>query len=170
VNNPLHVKENDEHAPGFLFICLAFFFRSRRVRMPCTAHAFSPERLTNHCQGFRCTFTEICTTFVAVPLSDPLRKRIRQDTELQYVHPATLNFVHRLRKHANTTIYRCIALLQLLYRWQYQSRKVWTPPPLVFFSAVLNICIIRCLISNDRQLHASYVILITNMENFMFTC
>jgi hypothetical protein len=25
-------------------------------------------------------------------------------------------------------MYRCIALLKLLYRWQPQSRKLWTPP------------------------------------------
>jgi hypothetical protein len=50
---------------------------------PCTAHAFCPECLSNHCQGLRRTFSYICTIFVAVPLSDPLRKPIRPDTRLQ---------------------------------------------------------------------------------------
>jgi hypothetical protein len=49
----------------------------------CTSHAFFPERLSNHCQGLRRTFSEVCTEFEAVPLSDPSRNRIRPDTRLQ---------------------------------------------------------------------------------------
>jgi hypothetical protein len=66
-NNPLDVKENDEHAPD----------------MPLTAHAFFPEHLSSHCQGLCCTFSEICTTVAAVPLSDPSQNSIRPDTRLQ---------------------------------------------------------------------------------------
>jgi hypothetical protein len=39
----------------------------------CTAHASFFECLSNHCQGLRHTFIEICTEFDAVPLSDPSR-------------------------------------------------------------------------------------------------
>jgi hypothetical protein len=56
-------------------------------------------------------------------LSDPLWYSIRPDTRLQtkgcknrHVHPAAWNFVHWL------------ALLQLLYRWQYQYRRLWMQP------------------------------------------
>jgi hypothetical protein len=47
------------------------------LKFPCTAHAFFLKRLSNHCQGLRSTFSEICTKFDAVPLSDPSRNRIR---------------------------------------------------------------------------------------------
>jgi hypothetical protein len=49
----------------------------------CTAHAFFPERLSNHYQGVRRTFPEIYTKCDAVPLSDPSRNHVRQDTWLQ---------------------------------------------------------------------------------------
>jgi hypothetical protein len=68
-------------------------------------------------------------------LSDPSRNRIRSDTRLkikgrknQYIHPAAWNFFPEPLRFASTIIYRCIALLQLLYRWQHQSRKLWMPP------------------------------------------
>jgi hypothetical protein len=35
---------------ALLFICLASF-RSVSLDFPCTAHAFFPERLSNHCQN-----------------------------------------------------------------------------------------------------------------------
>jgi hypothetical protein len=43
-----------------------------------------------------------------------------------HVHPAAWNFVHQFPRYASTTIYHCIALLHLLYRWQHQSRNLWT--------------------------------------------
>jgi hypothetical protein len=98
----------------------------------CTADAFFPQRLSNHCQGIRGTFSEICTKFDGVPLSDPSRNRIRRGTRLQikgrknqHVHPAAWNCVPWLPRYTNTIIYRCIVLLQLLHRWQNQSRKLW---------------------------------------------
>jgi hypothetical protein len=56
-----------------------------------------------------------------------IRLKIKGRTN-QHVHPAAWNFVHWLPRYASTTIYRCIALLQLLYRWQHQSWKLWMPP------------------------------------------
>jgi hypothetical protein len=50
---------------------------------PCTAYAFFPECLFNHCQGLRRTSSLMCTKFDAVPFSDPSRNRIRPDTPLQ---------------------------------------------------------------------------------------
>jgi hypothetical protein len=32
---------------------------------------------------------------------------------------------------ASTTIYNCIALLQLLFRWRHQSRKLWMPRQII---------------------------------------
>jgi hypothetical protein len=81
----------------------------------CTAHAFFPEHLYNHLQGLRHTFSEICTKFNAHSLSH------------QHVHPAAWNFVYWLPKYASTIVYPYIALLQLLHRWQFQSRKLWMP-------------------------------------------
>jgi hypothetical protein len=84
------------------------------------------------CQGLRHIFSEICTKFEAVPLSDPSRNRMRPDTRFQikgrkYQHldSAAWNLVHRLPGYASTIICSCIALLQMLYRWQHQSRKLW---------------------------------------------
>jgi hypothetical protein len=41
--------------------------------------------------------------------------------------PSCMKFC-TLASYASTIIYRCIALLQLLYRWQHQSQKLWIPP------------------------------------------
>jgi hypothetical protein len=107
-------------------------------KYPCTAHVFFPDRLSNHCQGVHCIFSKICTKPDAHSLSDPSRNRIRSNTRLQmkgrnnqHFHWAAWNVVHWLPRYASTTIYRCIALLQLLYRWQHQSRKLWMPPRMV---------------------------------------
>jgi hypothetical protein len=101
---------------------------------PCTAKASFLERPSNHYQALRLTFSAICTKSDAAPLSDLSRIRIRPDTWLQIKgrkksarHPAALSFVHWLPRYASTVIYRCVALLQLLYRWQHQSRKLWIP-------------------------------------------
>jgi hypothetical protein len=82
VTNLLDVKENYEHSFDFA-LYLSRLFRSRRVwTLPCTAHAFFPERLSNHCQVVRRTSSEIYTKFDAVLLSDPSRNPIRPDTRL----------------------------------------------------------------------------------------
>jgi hypothetical protein len=52
---------------------LTFLFTfsvSVSLDFPCTAHAFFPESLSNHCQDLHRTYPEICTKFDAVPLSD----------------------------------------------------------------------------------------------------
>jgi hypothetical protein len=58
------------------------------------------------------------------------RCRIHREiaTGQKHTHPAACNFVHWLPRYANTIIYRCIALLQLLYRWKHQSQKLEIPP------------------------------------------
>jgi hypothetical protein len=35
--------------------------------------------------------------------------------------------IHRLPRYTSTIIYHCITLLQLLWRWQHQSQKLWIP-------------------------------------------
>jgi hypothetical protein len=50
----------------------------------------------------------------------------QKDVKNQYIRPAAQNFVHWLPRYASTIIYCCITLLQLLYRWQHQYRKLWT--------------------------------------------
>jgi hypothetical protein len=91
VNNPLDVKENDEHALNF-----ARLFLSQGVWIFCVRLMLSSlECLSNQCQGLRCTFSEICTKFDAIPLSNPSRNRIRPNMRLQikrrkqsHIHPA----------------------------------------------------------------------------------
>jgi hypothetical protein len=83
VNNPFDVKENDEHALDFALHVSRLFSVSFNLELPCTAHAFLSERLSNHCRGLRCTVSEICTKFDAVPLSEPSPNLIRPETRLQ---------------------------------------------------------------------------------------
>jgi hypothetical protein len=47
------------------------------------SHAFFLKRLSNHCQGLHCSFSEICIKSYAVHLSDPIQRHTRQDTRLQ---------------------------------------------------------------------------------------
>jgi hypothetical protein len=114
------------------WLCTSPFPVSVNLDFPCTARAFFPERLTNHCQGVRHTLFEIYTKCDAQLLSDPSRNRVRPDTRLQIKwrkksahQPSGANFVHWLPRHASTNTYRYITLLQQLYRWRHQSRKLW---------------------------------------------
>jgi hypothetical protein len=77
-------------------------------------------------------FSQIFAKFDAVSLMDPFRNRIRPHKHLQIngrknqqVYPAAQNFIHRLPRYASIIISYCITLLQLLYRWQHMSRKLW---------------------------------------------
>jgi hypothetical protein len=106
---------------------------SASLYFPCTAHAFLPERLSN--PGSPLYFSRDCTKYDAHLLSDKSWNCIRPDTRLQlkgrknqYFHPAAWHFVHWFPRYASTIIYRFIALLQLLYRWQHQSQKLWIQP------------------------------------------
>jgi hypothetical protein len=65
LNNPLDVNENVEHALDFA-LHLTFLLVLVSLDFQCTAHAFIPERLSNHCQGLICTFSKICTKFAAI--------------------------------------------------------------------------------------------------------
>jgi hypothetical protein len=108
-----------------LFTCLTFSV-SVSLDFLFTTHAFFPERLSN-----RSTVSVTCAKCDAHSLSDPSRNRIRPDTRLkirsehQHIRPAAWNFVYWLQIFASTTIYWCIAQIQLLYSWQHQSRKLW---------------------------------------------
>jgi hypothetical protein len=129
-------KRNDEHALDFAstltWLCPE---PSMPIKHPCTANAFFFKRLSNQCKGLRHSFPNICTTCDAVPLSDTSWNCVRPDTRLQikgrkknrHVHPSAWNLVHWLPRHASAIIYSCIALIQLLYRWHHQSRKLWIP-------------------------------------------
>jgi hypothetical protein len=98
----------------------------------CMPHAILPKRLPNDCQGLRRTFFKICTKFNAQLLSDSLWNCIMHTWlqmkrhKNQQVYPAVWN-LHWIPRYASATIYSCIARLQLLYRWQYHSRKLWIP-------------------------------------------
>jgi hypothetical protein len=76
VNNPLDVQENYEHALDFALHLSRLFSVSVNLDFSGTAHAFFPERLSNHCHGLSRNFSKICTKFDAGPLSDSLQNRI----------------------------------------------------------------------------------------------
>jgi hypothetical protein len=87
-----------------------------------------PVRLSNNCHGLCQTFPKFDEPF----LLDPSRNSIGPDTRLQIRRPVksaspptAWNFVNWFQRCVTAIIYRCIALLQLLYRWQHQSRKSW---------------------------------------------
>jgi hypothetical protein len=69
-----------------LWACSWLYFSPFSVSMslefPCTPRVFFSEHLPNHYQGPRLTFSQICTKFDDVPLSDPAENRIRSDTQL----------------------------------------------------------------------------------------
>jgi hypothetical protein len=118
----------------FYFTCHAFFGLAEFGPFV-SIHAFFPERLFNHCKGFRCTVSEICTKFDTVPFSGPMWNPIRPVTRLQRklfkkISTSTQlwNCVHWHPIYASTIIFCRIALVQLLYRWQHQSRKLWISP------------------------------------------
>jgi hypothetical protein len=75
------------------------------------------------------------------------RNRIRPNIRLQIkgrrkssYPPSRLKFCSLTQKiYITIIIYRCIAILQLLYRWQYHSSKWWIP--LVYCMYVFYICI-----------------------------
>jgi hypothetical protein len=71
---------------SLLFTCLASSVSvslDMPFKYPCIAHAFFPERLSNHAQGLRRILSKICTKIGAHSLSDPSRYRIRPDPRLQ---------------------------------------------------------------------------------------
>jgi hypothetical protein len=79
--NPLNLKENNEHVldfvlhlPRLLSVCPE---PSMPFKHPCTAHACLIIARVS-----AALFTEISTKFEAVPFSDPSRNRIRPDTRL----------------------------------------------------------------------------------------
>jgi hypothetical protein len=64
-------KKSYEHALDIALHLFRLSFGLGEFSFPCTAHVFFHERLPNHCQGLRHTFSETCTKVDAVPLSDP---------------------------------------------------------------------------------------------------
>jgi hypothetical protein len=101
---------------------------------PCMAHASFPKCLSIHCQGLHHTFPRFAQNWMLFPCqihhevaSGRIHDSTSKDVKNQDFHPAAWNFVHCLPIYASTIVHRCIVLLQLLYRWQHQSRKLWIP-------------------------------------------
>jgi hypothetical protein len=110
-----------------LFTYLAFYrwvwtFRERFM-------LYCPNLYLSQSHFFRDLHKIWCT--ISVPLSDPSRNRTGQihdskwkDVKNQHLHSTAWNYVHWLPRYTSTVIYRHIALLQLLQRWQHQFRKL----------------------------------------------
>jgi hypothetical protein len=71
VNNPIDIKENDDHAIDFTLHLFSPVSVSLSLGFPCAANAFLPERLSNNFQGLWQSFSEICTKCDAASLSNP---------------------------------------------------------------------------------------------------
>jgi hypothetical protein len=56
------------------------FSVSMRLDDPCMSHSFFPERFSNQCQGFRRTFSEICTKFNTDAMWDQLLNITKSST------------------------------------------------------------------------------------------
>jgi hypothetical protein len=101
--------------------------------LPCTADAFFSELLSNRCQSPRLTLSDFAQNLISFlcRFNSEIAVGQARDSKYKYVkrqhvHPAAWNFVHWHPRYASTIMYRYIAL-QLLYRWQYQSRNLWIP-------------------------------------------
>jgi hypothetical protein len=83
VNSPLDLKENYEHALDFALHLFRLFSVSVSLDIPCTAHAFFPASLYNHCQCFRRISSEIFTKLYSVCSSDLSQNRTGPDIRLK---------------------------------------------------------------------------------------
>jgi hypothetical protein len=92
---------------------------------PCTAHAFFPEHLSTHCQGFCRIFCQVFqkiwrTLAVGSIVKSRHAKYTTQNKRAEKISTST-----QLReRYASSIINSCIVLLHLFYRWQHQSQKL----------------------------------------------
>jgi hypothetical protein len=112
-----------------------FIFGNRKKHLR-TTQDLIPEGLLNHCEGLRSTFPKIGTKFDAHSLFPSLihrenrhgsRTRLRINACENCRCPPSYVQLGTLTRHISPTIFRCFALLQLLYRWRHQSRIFWIP-------------------------------------------
>jgi hypothetical protein len=109
---------------------VSLFSVSVSLAFPCTAHAFFIECLSNHCQGLCRTFAEFAQNLMHTRCRihceiapDQIHDSKQNDLNYRH-HLAAWNLIHWLTRFAGTIIYSYIALLQLLYRWQYILYKL----------------------------------------------
>jgi hypothetical protein len=108
VNKPLMSKKMMIMLLILVFICLAIFCLTE---FGLSLYG-SCSRLSNHCQDFRRTFSDICTKSDAVPLLDPSRNRIKRlqikGRKKSARRPVSVKCLHWLPRYASTNICRCI--------------------------------------------------------------
>jgi hypothetical protein len=118
-----------------LFTCFAFFSVSVSLDFPCMAHAFFTERLSKLCQGVRRfpppppqdLHTVLCCSFVR-SIMKLHQARYTTPNKRTYKISMSTQLHEILYTDSQDILYCCIALLQLLYRWQHQSLKLWRTP------------------------------------------
>jgi hypothetical protein len=130
VSNPFDIKENDEHALDFA-LHLSRPFRSWWVwTFSVRLMLFSPNACLVIVRVSVAHIRRLAQNLMHIwrRIHREIASRLRiKGRKYQYIHPAACHFVHWLSRYASTTgiTYRCFALLQLLYRWHHQSRKLW---------------------------------------------
>jgi hypothetical protein len=90
-----------------------------------------PECLTNHCRGPDPLFPRFAQNLISHSLVFFVGS-IAKSHEIKGLKksarpPSCVKFIHWLPRYASAIIYHWIALLQLLYRWQHPSQKLWKP-------------------------------------------
>jgi hypothetical protein len=106
---------------------------SMPFKHPFAAHAFFLELLSNHFQSLGRTLSEVCTTFNAHSLSDPSLTCFRPDKWLQKKRKKSVlrsSFLKCFTLAPNWLVPQLTVanvLLQMFYRWQQQSWKLWIP-------------------------------------------
>jgi hypothetical protein len=96
----------------------------------CMAHAFFPEHLSIHYQGLSHFSRDLhkiwsCSFVVSIAKSHDSKWKDLKNQKFRI-------FLHRLPRYASIIIYCCIVLLQLLYIFQHQSRKLRIPHHIIF--------------------------------------
>ena len=85
-------------------------------------------RLAQNLMHTHCSFLWPIVKIATGHIHDSKLKRVKT----AHVHAATCNLAHWLTRHGSPTIYHCLTLTQLLYRWWHQSGKFWIPPSMVY--------------------------------------
>jgi hypothetical protein len=129
VNNPLEAKENDDLAVDFS-LHLSRLFQSRWIwtfGVWLMFYSLNTWLIIIRVSIilFRYLHKIWCCSFVGSIVKLHHTQLQIKGRKNQHIHAAVWNFVNWLPRYDSTCMYRCIALLQLPWRWQHLSLKLW---------------------------------------------